>query len=256
MTPQITQQITPQTTEDKFGKAWEKIQAEMGEKPEPKREPKKTLDKDDFLRIMVTQMQHQDPTKPFDSDRMMTELAQITSVEQLKNMNNKLEKVVDQDRPLERLAMTHLIGKQVTVDRNRFPHKEGLNTTVSFMLPETAQETHVKIVSETGELMFEKDLGRLATGTNSFTWDGKQTSSLPAKSGNYQLLVEAVSPVGTPIKADFQIRSRIIGVGFDGKEPVLLVGDPTKNERISMRNVIQIDGEFTPPEPLKGGDDT
>src|SRR5580698_201739 len=54
-------------TEAKFGDILQNIQARYGAKVEKPREIKKTLGKDDFLRIMITQMQHQDPTKPFDA---------------------------------------------------------------------------------------------------------------------------------------------------------------------------------------------
>src|SRR5689334_2438768 len=93
-----------------FGDIWKQIQSKYGAKEEKPREIKKTLGKDDFLRIMITQMKHQDPTQPFKAEQMAEQMAQFASVEQLQNLNLKFEKMSNQNQPLERLAMTGLIG--------------------------------------------------------------------------------------------------------------------------------------------------
>ena len=66
------------STEAKFGDVLNKVQAKYGAKPEKQREIKKTLGKDDFLRIMITQLKNQDPTSPFKAEQMATEMAQFT----------------------------------------------------------------------------------------------------------------------------------------------------------------------------------
>src|SRR5690348_3349633 len=93
----------------KFDDVWKKIQAEYGEKPKEQKVHKKSLDKDDFMKIMISQMKNQDPTKPFEADKLASEIAQIASIEQLQNVNQALKKLESQNRPLERLAMTNLI---------------------------------------------------------------------------------------------------------------------------------------------------
>src|SRR5690242_18247322 len=113
------------STAPKFGEIFEKMQAKYGDKKDKHREIKNTFEKDDFLKIMITQMKNQDPTSPFKPEQMAQELAQFTSVEQLHNMNQNLNKLSTQNKPLEQLAMTNMIGKTVTVDRERFPHVQG-----------------------------------------------------------------------------------------------------------------------------------
>ncbi|MBM7854215.1 flagellar basal-body rod modification protein FlgD [Desulfohalotomaculum tongense] len=53
--------------------------------------PKKELDKDAFLRIMIEQLKNQDPTSPMDSDKFISQMAQFTMMEQLTNMNSRFE---------------------------------------------------------------------------------------------------------------------------------------------------------------------
>jgi flagellar basal-body rod modification protein FlgD len=228
-------------TAPQFGEVLQGIQSKYGARPEKGREIKKTLGKDDFLRIMITQMKNQDPTNPFKAEQMAAEMAQFTTVEQLKNMNESLVKMSTANQPLERMAMTGMIGKTITVDRGRFPHMEGVNDSVSFGLPRDAAIATLSLVDEHGETVLTKELGKLKAGENSFNWDGKKLNSLPAKSGNYRIVVEATDNQGMHIDTDSSAQAKVIGVSFEGSEPVFLVGDNKHQEKVTMKSVVRID---------------
>ncbi len=227
----------------KLGNVWNEIQAKYGAKPEKPREIKKTLGKDDFLRIMITQMKHQDPTQPFKAEQFAAELAQYTTVEQLQNMNQSLGKMSNQNQPMERLAMTNLIGKTVTVDRERFPHTEGSPDALSFVLPKDASEVHLAIQGDNGETLFEKDMGPQKAGAVTFDWDGIRSNTLPAKTGNYLMRVQAKGDQGQTIQTNPLTKSKVVGVSFEGHDPVFLVGNPNQPEKVLMRNIARIESE-------------
>lgn len=228
-------------TAPQFGQVLQGIQSKYGARPEKGREIKKTLGKDDFLRIMITQMKNQDPTNPFKAEQMAAEMAQFTTVEQLKNMNESLNKMTTANQPLERMAMTGMIGKTITLDRSRFPHVEGVNDSVSFGLPRDAAAATLSLVNEHGETILTKDIGKLKAGENSFAWDGNKLNSLPAKSGNYRIIVEATDSQGMHIDTDSSAQARVIGVSFEGSEPVFLVGDNKHQEKVTMKSIVRID---------------
>jgi flagellar basal-body rod modification protein FlgD len=234
---------TEAQTAPQFGEILQNVQAKYGAKPEKGREIKKTLGKDDFLRIMITQMKNQDPTNPFKAEQMATEMAQFTTVEQLNNMSASLTKMTTANQPLERLAMTNMIGKTLTVDRGRFPHVEGTNDVLSFGMPQDAHQVTVSVVNELGETVFQKELGKTKAGENSITWDGKKANLLPAKAGTYIIRVDAVDEKGQKLETNSQTQARVVGVSFEGSEPVFLVGDARHQEKITMKNVIRIDGD-------------
>lgn len=231
------------STAPQFGEVLNQIQAKYGTKTEKPREIKKTLGKDDFLRIMLTQMRHQDPTNPFKAEQMAAEMAQFTSVEQLQNLNQGMQKMATQNQPLERLAMTQLIGKQITVDRDRFAHVEGQKDVLSFHLPKPASDVRIVVISEVGEVVMEKSLGAQKQGENSHTWDGLKNGVLPAKSGNYVLRVEAKDESGLSIQTNPLHKVKVVGVSFEGSEPILLVGDHQRQDKIGMKNVVRIESE-------------
>jgi flagellar basal-body rod modification protein FlgD len=231
------------------GEVWKRIQSEYGAKPKPQREIKKQLDKDDFMKIMITQMQHQDPTNPMDSDKLAAEIAQITSVEQLQNVNHALNKMNEKSKPLERLTMTNLIGKVVTVDENRFVHVAGENENIRFQLPENIAKGKLTLISSTGEKVLERDLGAMPQGTNSINWDGKKSNTLEAGSGAYLVRIEGETQEGAPVTASALSKSVISGVSFEGSEPVFVIQAGNSQKRIGMDSIITIeDGSSIAPQ--------
>ena len=231
-----------QSSEKPFDQVWNEIQSKYGGKEEKMREAKKSLGKDDFLKIMLTQLSHQDPTKPMEADKMATEMAQMTSVEQLQNVNKAIENLANKSTALDKLTMAGLIGKSVTIDRNRFPHQQDSRETLNFTLPEDAKSVKATIVAESGETIFEKDLGVQKAGENSFLWDGKKLNTIPAKAGNYTLHIEARGVNEKPIIPTTQVKTQVVGVNFEGSDAVLLCGNPQKPEKVALRAVIKIDG--------------
>lgn len=229
------------STDAKFGEVWKQIQSKYGAKTEKPKEIKKTLGKDDFLRIMITQMKNQDPSSPFKAEQFATELAQYTSVEQLSNIAAAMNKLTTANQPLERLGMTGLIGKTITVDRERFPHTEGSNESLTYTLPRDAKTVHVTILSEAGEVITEKDVGSQKAGDSSFSWDGLKSNTIPTKNGTYLFRVSAKDENDTPIPLNPKGKAKVVGVSFEGSDPILLVGDAARPDKVLFKNVVQID---------------
>lgn len=231
---------------EKFGDVWNKIQAQYGEKNQKPREIKKTLGKDDFLKIMVMQMRNQDPTKPFDPEQMGQQMAQFASVEQLQNINKSLDRMTTQNSPTEKMAMTQMIGKWVTLDRSRFQHTEGAVSNLSFELPKDAASVNVQVVNEMGEPIYSKSLGELKSGQQSVNWDGIKSNTMPAKSGTYNVRVVAADKNGASIPIHTVGQSQVIGVSFEGNEPTLLVGDNKNFTKIGLKLISKISTDKDP----------
>ncbi len=227
------------------------FQAKYGEKPKEARVVKKQLDKDDFMRIMITEMKHQDPTKPMDSDRMATQMAQVTSVEQLKNVSNAIEKLSDKNSATDRLAMSAMIGKTVTVDKSRFTHQKGTLSPVNFDLPENAAKVKLTVMNERGEEVATRELEPMKAGTNVYNWDGVNASAIQSTSGTYMVRIDAENEKGNKIKIDPISQEAVMGVSFEGGEANFLVGDSKSPQKVAFKNVIRIEGDSS----LKAGAD-
>ena len=218
------------------------FQARYGEKPKEDRAIKKALDKDDFMRIMVTEMKHQDPTKPMDSDRMATQMAQITSVEQLKNVGSAIEKLADKNTASDRLAMSAMIGKSVTVDKGRFTHQKGTFSPINFNLPQDAQKIKLSVLDERGEVIATRELEPMKAGTNNYNWDGVNASNIQSVTGSYVVRLDAEDAKGNKIKIDPVSQETVVGVSFEGGETNFLVGDYKNPQKVGFKNVTRIEG--------------
>lgn len=232
---------SPESSSPKFADVFKQFQAKFGEKPQKPREIKKTLGKDDFLNIMITQMKNQDPTNPFKAEQMASEMAQYASVEQLQNVNQNLNKMSEKNKPLERMSMTNLIGKTVTIDKQRFPHLEGEVENLSFNLSRSSTLLKAVIIDGNGEEIAEKELGAQPAGEVSFNWDGLKKNTLPAKSGEFTLKVQAKDEKGRIIETNPRTTGKVIGVSFEGNEPIFLVGDAQHQDKVTMQNMVRIE---------------
>lgn len=72
------------------------------------------LGKDDFLKILIAQLQNQDPTSPMEDKEFIAQMAQFTSLEQMSNMNNTLQALVDSQKQSQMMEFSGFIGKEVT----------------------------------------------------------------------------------------------------------------------------------------------
>ena len=224
------------------------LQARYGEKMKEARPVKKALDKDDFMRIMITEMKHQDPTKPMDADRMATQMAQITSVEQLKNVSNSLDKLAEKSSTSDRLAMSMMIGKSVTVDKGRFSHQKGTISPVSFELPEAAEKVKLTVLDDRGEEVATRTLDPMQAGPNTYNWDGINASSIQSPSATYTVRIDAENKQGAKLKINPVAKETIVGVTFEGGETNFLVGDPKSPQKVNLKNITRMEGDA----PSKG----
>lgn len=91
------------------------------------REHKSVLDKDDFMRLLITQLANQDPTNPMEDREFIAQMAQFSALEQMHNLNTQL--FLLRESPTQ---LSHLIGKQVTWENQSGENKTGLVDAVVY----------------------------------------------------------------------------------------------------------------------------
>ncbi len=126
-----------------------------------------SLDKDDFVKLLVAQMKHQDPLNPQDGTQMATQLAQFSSVEQLMNINSTLAGQGGTNAglatALENSAAIGLIGKNVSVSTNTVTVGGDAIPPFATELP-GAGTLVVNLVDASGRVVRTQDMGRVAAG--------------------------------------------------------------------------------------------
>lgn len=226
--------------EEKRNEVLERISQEYGAPEQKTREPNKKLGKDEFFKIMVTQIQHQDPLKPYQNEQMAAQMAQFSSLEQMVNVNQNLEKLSQAQQPLHQLGAAGLIGKYVTADSSRVAHTEGRLTDISFELPADADKVRLIIMNDRGENVREIEKTELKKGTVKVEWDGKTESKFPAKSGQYLVQISASTAQGKNVPVQTAHTSIVHGVAYEKNETVLLTGDVTRPQKLMLKNIYKI----------------
>lgn len=235
--------LTPGSTQghdEKRNEALERISREYGKPDEKQREAVKKLGKDEFFKIMITQIQHQDPLKPAQNEQMAAEMAQFSALEQMVNVNQNLEKLTQAQQPLQNLGAANLIGKFVTADSSRFLHTEAKYSPLSFELPADAAKVRIAIINDRGENVKEIERSGLKKGPVSIDWDGRKANNMLAGSGQYMMQIQAENDRGQAISVRTTNTQVVHGVGFEGKETVLYTGDVAKPVKMLLRNVTRI----------------
>jgi flagellar basal-body rod modification protein FlgD len=199
------------------------------------------LGKDDFLRLLTVQLQHQDPLEPQDNTEMVAQLAEFSSLEQLENMNANLASSLDLDliltQVLNNTAAAGLIGKSVLANGNAVEIVEsGDDATVNFDLAANADSITVHVYDETGTLVRTIEETAMEAGRQSLEWDGKDSSGNDVSAGTYTFQVTAADGEGNSIGVSPLVMGSVDVVKFVNGEAVLVLD----GIEVSISEIIEI----------------
>lgn len=158
-----------------------------------------SLGKNDFLKLLVTQMRNQDPINPMDGKEFAAQLAQFNSVEQLINVNKGIEMLAqsqqDLNNGLNNSMAASLVGKEVKGLSNQVSLKDG-NAVIDFKLQNASDETQVVITDSIGNIVRSEQLGSLGNGDQNWTWDGTSNAGEEVPEGVYSFEIMAQNEKG------------------------------------------------------------
>lgn len=177
---------------------------------------KSTLDRDDFMTLFITQMQHQDPLEPMDSTDMASQLAQFSNMEATMKMSDNLEKLLGYQVSQNNLQLLTLIGKEVQGVGNTMGVVEGKVSTTQYTLADAAESCRIEIYDSAGRMADTVELGYAASGVHDLTWDATTPSGTVVADGLYTYNVVAINALGQKVDVDYRSTGLVTGVNFDG----------------------------------------
>jgi flagellar basal-body rod modification protein FlgD len=155
------------------------------------RTTKKELGQEEFLKLMTTQLQNQDPMKPMESGEFLTQISQFSAVEGIGNLNKKFAALSDSLVSNQALQAAHLVGREVLAPTGLASLKEGGTVNGSIDLPAASSDVAVNIYDQAGQLIRRVELGSQAAGPVAFQWDGIRDDGQFAAPGTYFVSAEA-----------------------------------------------------------------
>jgi flagellar basal-body rod modification protein FlgD len=187
------------------------------------------MNKDDFLKLFVTQLQNQDPLNPQDSTQFISQLAQLTQVEQAYNTNTNLQNMLNQGGNSMAMNSVSLIGKQVEAAGNQVNLQSGSPATVNFNLAQSASQVDVAVLDAAGTVIKNISGGAMGSGTGSVAWDGTNNAGTALAPGAYSFSVSAKDASGNAVVSSSRIKGKVDGVDMSGATPVLSIGSVKLN---------------------------
>ncbi len=148
---------------------------------------------DQFLTLLTTQLQNQDPTDPMDNSEMVTQLAQISTISSIENVTSTLEGISSQISAAETLQASALVGNGVLIDGNTLQVGDGVSTAFGVTLDSAADDVTVTIKDSTGTVVRTIDEGSMSAGTQALSWDGLQDDGTTAADGAYTFAISATA---------------------------------------------------------------
>jgi flagellar basal-body rod modification protein FlgD len=197
---------------------------------------KTTLGKDDFLKLLVSQLQNQDPLNPMESTEFTAQLAQFSSLEQLTTMNTNLDYLLLYQTSINNGQAVNFIGNTVKATGNSITVKDGTSEQVQFDLAGDAAEVNVFIYDASDNLIKTINCGSLNDGEQSTEWDGTNDDGETVSDGTYTFEVSAKDGNGDTIEASTYMTVEVTGVTFKEGNAYLLAGDI----EISMNDIIEV----------------
>ena len=165
---------------------------------------------DRFLKLLVTQLQNQDPLNPLDNAQITSQMAQISTVNGIQKLNTTVEGLNSQFVQLQALTGATLVGNDVTVKGNQITLAEGRGVA-GFEIASTADNVKVELLSPAGRVLDTLSLGPQAVGRHSFNWTAKDL----ADGGGYQFRVVATQGT-TAVASTPLMRDRVLAVQTSG----------------------------------------
>ncbi|MCC5795519.1 MAG: flagellar hook assembly protein FlgD [Chromatiales bacterium] len=173
------------------------------------------LDQQDFLKLMIAQFRNQDPFKPLDGAEFFGQMAQVSTVSGIADMNRSVARLSDSIYASQALQASTMVGRTVLAEGDFADLAPGQPVAAGFELPGATAGVTARIYSSSGELVRELQLGPQAAGFGTFSWDGLLANGAPAPADTYRFDIAMRTGNGeVPVAA--YVGSRVDSVTLSG----------------------------------------
>lgn len=184
---------------------------------------KNILGKDDFMTLLLVELQHQDPTEPMDSEKILSQTSQLATLEASENTNKALADLAASLGNSQQFSTISAIGKTADIGSNAIVLDEGSDTTFEVYFPDDVERGNVEILDSNGNILKTLDVGTNPKGVYQFTWDGTNSSGNAVDSGIYYATASYTNPNGDALKTRVGAYP-IESVRFENGETLVKVG--------------------------------
>ncbi|HET9107164.1 MAG TPA: FlgD immunoglobulin-like domain containing protein [Steroidobacteraceae bacterium] len=191
----------------------------------------------DFLSLIIAQMQNQDPTQPANPNQFVNELASLSEVSGINNMNSSMNNLSSTMQSSQLLTGTGLIGRGVLAPATTAALAAGGSVNGAVQAPPGAGSVIIQVTDASGALVKTLQVPAQSSGLTSFSWDGTTNSGAAAPSGTYTFAAAAMSG-GSPVSLPPYLQSTVQSVTIDPTTQSLSLN--TTSGPMSLGNIVQV----------------
>jgi flagellar basal-body rod modification protein FlgD len=175
----------------------------------------------DFLNLLMTQLQNQDPTSPMDANSFTSELVEFSSVEQQINTNTSLTQLIQLTQASDVTQSSAVLGKQITAQASQIPLQNG-SGTLNFTAP-SAEPVSISVQNANGGVLQQVTVNA-AQGSNTWNWNGTNSSGQILPDGAYTVTVTGGASGVSATALPFTVVGIATGVTTQGNSVNLKLG--------------------------------
>ena len=187
--------------------------------------PGAILSKDSFMKLLLVELQHQDPTAPMDSDKILTQTSQLAGLETQENTNKVMTELSAQMKANMDMGVIGAIGKMASLGSNAVSLEKDKTAKFEVYFEKEIKDGTMTIADRNGKTVKTVSLVEQAgkKGVLAFEWDGTDNSNTPLAAGNYSVKADYVDASGTAQSTQFGIYP-VESVRYDSGTPLMKLG--------------------------------
>ena len=177
-----------------------------------------SLGQEQFLKLLTTQLTHQDPMKPMENGEFLGQMAQFSTVSGIQDLQASFKDFANSISSDQALQAASLVGRYVSAPSQEALLSAGGSVTGDFELPTTSNDVSVKIINpQTGEIVKTIDLRTQAAGKVEFEWDGIDQNGQLSSPGVYKIEARAqIDGANTQLASNIKSQVQSVTMGTSG----------------------------------------
>ena len=180
---------------------------------------KEELGQEEFMRLLVAQLNNQDPTKPLDNAEFLSQIAQFSMVEGVQNMETSIAGLGESMVSTRAIQASSLVGREVISASNKSAFAPGEEIEGVVALPAAASDVKIHVSDSSGQLVKVLDIGDLDAGIHKFSWDGLLAGDASIPAGNYEVTASGlIDGAVETLPAFVSARVSSVSIGAGGAE--------------------------------------
>lgn len=194
-----------------------------------------TLDKDAFLKLLVAEIQNQNPLEPMDNQKFLDQMTQFTTMEQMTNMSESFQGFITQMQSATKLQASAVVGKYAVIEGNTIKFKDNVAEGIVYNVEEEG-EIFIRITDKEGNLVREDSLGYNEPGIYGYQWDGRNNSGTIQTEGTYDYQMVMIDSNGEEQTFGGVDGGTVEAVQFIDDEIYVIVN----NQKYDFKDIIEI----------------